>query len=56
MQQANDEMEKAKSKGEDYVPFRYPNGDTGKELLIRFKSAYNCIERQKQRAAILFLI
>jgi len=35
MQQANDEMEEAKSKGEDYVPFRYHNGDTGKELLIR---------------------
>lgn len=59
MQQANDEMEEAKSKGEDYVPFRYPNGDTGKELLIRshyllFKSADNWTERQKQRAAILF--
>lgn len=59
MQQANDEMEKAKSKGEDYVPFRYPNGDTRKELLIRsryllFKSADNWTERQKQRAAILF--
>ena len=59
MQQANDEMEEAKSKGEDYVPFRYPNGDTGKERLIRsryllFKSADNWTERQKQRAAILF--
>ena len=59
MQQANDEMEKAKSKGEDYVPFRYPNGDTRKELLIRsryllFKSADNWTERQKQRAARLF--
>lgn len=59
MQQANDEMEEAKSKGEDYVPFRYPNGDTRKELLIRsryllFKSADNWTERQKQRAAILF--
>ena len=44
LQQANDEMEEAKLNGEDYVPFRYPNGDTRKELLIRsryllFKSA-----------------
>lgn len=59
IQQANDEMEEAKSKGEDYVPFRYPNGDTGKELLIRsryllLKSADNWTERQKQRAEILF--
>lgn len=35
IQQANDEMEEAKFKGVDYVPFRYPNGDTLKELLIR---------------------
>ena len=42
-----------------YVPFRYPNGDTRKELLIRsryllFKSADKWTDRQKQRAAILF--
>ena len=59
IQQANDEMEEAKLKGEDYVPFRYPNGDTRKELLIRsryllFKSADKWTGRQKQRAAILF--
>lgn len=59
IQQADDEMEEAKSKGEDYVPFRYPNGDTVRELLIRsryllFKSADNWTERQKQRAQILF--
>lgn len=59
IQQANDEMEKAKLKGRDYVPFRYPNGDTRKELLIRsryllFKSADNWTDCQKQRAAILF--
>ena len=59
IQQANDEMEDAKLKGDDYVPFRYPNGDTRRELLIRsrymlFKSADNWTERQKQRAAILF--
>ena len=59
IQQANDEMEDAKLKGDDYVPFRYPNGDTRRELLIRsryllFKSADNWTDRQKQRAAILF--
>lgn len=59
IQQANDEMEEAKHKGEDYVPFRYSNGDTRKELLIRsryllFKSADKWTDRQKQRAAILF--
>ena len=46
IQQANDEMEEAKLKGENYIPFRYHNGDTRKELLIRsryllFKSANN---------------
>lgn len=59
IQQANDEMEEAKLNGEDYVPFRFPNGDTCKELLIRsrcllFKSAEKWTGRQKQRAAILF--
>ena len=28
IQQANDEMEEAKLKGENYIPFRYHNGDT----------------------------
>lgn len=46
-------------KGEDYVPFRYPNGDTRKELLIRsryllFKPDDKWTCRQKQRAEILF--
>lgn len=59
IQRTNDEMEEAKLNGEDYVPFRYPNGDTRKELLIRsryllFKSADNWTDRQKQRALILF--
>lgn len=59
IQQANDEMEEAKLNGRDYEPFRYPNGDTRKELLIRsryllFKSSDNWTDRQKQRAAILF--
>lgn len=35
IQQSNDEMEEAKLKGIPYMPFRYSNGDTRKELLIR---------------------
>lgn len=59
IQQANDEMEDAKLKGENYVPFRYSNGDSRRELLMRsryllFKSSDKWSERQKKRAAILF--
>ena len=48
-----------KLSGKTYVPFRFPNGDTRPELLIRsrylpFKSAYKWTERQKERARILF--
>ena len=31
IQQANEEMEEAKRKNEDYVPSRYSNGDTRRE-------------------------
>ncbi len=59
IQQANDEMEESKLNNEQYMPFRYPNGDTRKELLIRsryllFKSADKWSTKQKERAAILF--
>lgn len=59
IQQANDEMEDARLRGEGYVPFRHSNGDTRKELLIRsryllFKPADKWTDRQKQRASILF--
>ena len=59
IQQANDGMEEAGLGDEGYIPFRYPDGDTRKELLIRshhllFKSADKWTERQKQRAGILF--
>lgn len=59
IQQANDEMEEAKLCGRNYEPYRYHNGDTRKELLIRsryllFKSADKWTDRQRQRAAILF--
>ncbi|MDD2962254.1 MAG: transposase [Muribaculaceae bacterium] len=54
-----EEKEEAKGKNEQYVPFRYTNGDTRKELLIRsryllFKSADKWTESQKERASILF--
>lgn len=59
IQESNDEMENAKLDGKAYMPFRFGNGDTRKELLARsryllFKSANNWSARQKQRAAILF--
>lgn len=59
IQQSNDEMEEARLNGEACVPFRYHNGDTRKDLLIRsryllLKSADKWTDRQKQRAAILF--
>ena len=59
LQQANDETEECKHTGKTYVPFRFPNGDTRPELLIRsryllFKSADKWTERQKERAEILF--
>ena len=35
IQQANEEMDEAKQKNEDYVTYRYSNGDTRRGLLIR---------------------
>lgn len=59
IQEANDDMENAKLEGRDYVPFRYENGDTKKELLARsryllFKSADKWTKSQAKRAKILF--
>lgn len=59
LQQNNIEMEECKRSGIHYVPFRFSNGDTRPELLIRsryllFKSADKWTERQKERARILF--
>ncbi len=56
IQQANDEVEEARLNGENYVPFRYSNRDTRKELLMHsryllLKSAEKWTDRQKQRAA-----
>lgn len=59
LQQSNDGMEECRLSGKPYVPFRFGNGDTRPELLIRsryllFKSADKWTERQKERARILF--
>jgi transposase len=59
IQQSNDELEEAKLSGTPYMPFRYTNGDTRKELLMRsryllFKSSNDWTKRQKERASILF--
>ena len=35
--QGNQEREDAKQRGKEYTPFRYSNGDTRRELLIRFR-------------------
>lgn len=59
LQQSNEEMEECKQTGKVYAPYRFSNGDTRPELLIRsryllFKSAEKWTERQKERAKILF--
>ena len=59
IEQANNDMENAKLDGTAYIPFRFSNGDTRKELLIRsryllFKSADKWSDKQKERASILF--
>lgn len=59
IQEANDDMEEAKLEGCEYVPFRYENGDTRKELLARsryllFKSGDKWTASQRKRAEILF--
>ena len=59
IQEANEQMEEAKQKGELYEPMRYKNGDSKKELLARsryllFKSSDKWTSSQKQRAKILF--
>ncbi len=51
--------ENAKDNQKTYVPFRFDNGDTKKQLLARsryllFKSPDKWTDRQKQRARILF--
>jgi len=59
IQEANDDMENAKLERREYVPFRYENGDTRKELLARsryllFKSGEKWTLSQSKRAEILF--
>ncbi|UKI44040.1 MAG: transposase [Porphyromonadaceae bacterium] len=60
IQEANDAMESAKLKDREYVPLRYKNGDTKKELLAKgagtsfFKSGDKWTVSRRQRAEILF--
>lgn len=59
IQADTDAREEAKGLGNKYEPFRFENGDTRKELLVRsryllFKSAEKWSESQKERARILF--
>lgn len=59
LQESNEEMEACRQSGIPYVPFRFSNGDTRPELLIRsryllFKSADKWTRKQKERAKILF--
>ena len=41
IQEANDEMEEAKYKGVTYIPHRYENGDSKKELLAKADICYS---------------
>ena len=59
LRQSNEEIEECKHSGKPYEPFRFSNGDTRPELLIRsryllFKSPDKWTEKQKKRAEILF--
>lgn len=59
IQEDTDAREEAKGMRQKYEPFRFKNGDTRKELLVRsryllFKSAEKWSESQKERAGILF--
>ena len=55
----NEEIKEAKCKGKEYIPFRYSNGDTRKQLLARAKFILTkhktkWTETQKDRAQIIF--
>ena len=55
----NEEIKEAKCKGKEYIPFRYSNGDTRKQLLARAKFILTkhktkWTETQKGRAQIIF--
>lgn len=59
IQEDTDAREESKGMRQKYEPFRFKNGDTRKELLVRsryllFKSAEKWSESQKERAGILF--
>ena len=59
IQEDTDAREEAKGMRQKHEPFRFKNGDTRKELLVRsryllFKSAEKWSKSQKERAGILF--
>lgn len=58
-EEENKLVKEARKKGEKYVPLRFDNGDTRRQLLLRcryllFKTPKNWTESQTQRAEILF--
>lgn len=55
----NEEIKECKKNKEEYIPFRYRNGDTRKQLLARAKhiltkNSVNWTESQRLRAEIIF--
>lgn len=57
--QENEEVRKCRDNKEQYIPFRYRNGDTRRQLLARAKhiltkNRVNWTESQKLRAEIIF--
>ncbi len=57
--QENEELRRCRAQKKEYVPFRYRNGDTRKQLLARAKhilsrNSVNWTESQRLRAEIIF--
>lgn len=55
----NEELRRCREEKKEYIPFRYRNGDTRKQLLARAKhiltkNQVNWTESQRQRAEIIF--
>lgn len=55
----NEEIQRCKEQGKEYIPFRYANGDTRKQLLARskhilMKNYKKWTESQRIRAEIIF--
>lgn len=55
----NEQLQRAKKQGEQYIPELFSNGDSHKQLLARsryllYKTTFKWTEKQSQRAKILF--